>query len=200
MRKVEKMYEEKYGDIPRDYLARLDKLIDDANLSRYKINVYDKLHTRVGIKWKTLSFVVYMEPKATPRPRKGFYGNFYVSGASDNKKFFKKYLKSDINLIKTPVKFTCKSYLPIPKSMHPVDKILAEMGLIYPTGKPDWDNVGKAYCDMIQGTLIYDDSLVVEGTSIKRYSSKPRIEITLEYMEDFDSDFNKRKIINKKGG
>ena len=63
--------------------------------------------------------------------------------------------------------------------------------------KPDWDNVGKAYCDMIQDILIYDDSLVVEGVSKKFYSVKPRIEITIEYMEDYDCEFNKKKITKK---
>ena len=50
---------------------------------------------------------------------------------------------------------------------------------------------------MCQGFLLYDDSLVVEGVSKKFYSVKPRIEITLEYMEDYDCEFNKKKI--KKG-
>ena len=53
---------------------------------------------------------------------------------------------------------------------------------------------------MIQNLLIYDDSLIVEGISKKFYSVKPRIEITLSYMEDFDSQFNKKKILNQKGG
>ena len=71
------------------------------------------------------------------------------------------------------------------------------MGFIYPVSKPDWDNLAKAYCDMIEGTLIYNDSLVIDGRSRKRYSIKPRIEITLSYMEDFDSQFNKNKIKGK---
>ena len=78
--------------------------------------------------------------------------------------------------------------------MNNVEKICAELGIIRPTSKPDWDNVAKAYCDMIQGILIYDDSLIVEGNSRKFYSLKPRIEIKIEYMEDYDSKFNKRKI------
>ena len=55
---------------------------------------------------------------------------------------------------------------------------------------------------MITGSLIYDDSLIIEGTSKKFYSIKPRIEITIRYMEEFDSLFNQKKIeskINKKG-
>ena len=73
------------------------------------------------------------------------------------------------------------------------------MGFIYPVSKPDWDNLAKAYCDMIQGIILYDDSLVVDGLSQKRYSTKPRIEIEISYMTDYDSQFNKNKIL-KKGG
>jgi Holliday junction resolvase RusA-like endonuclease len=151
-----------------------------------------------SLKWKTISYTIYLIPKATPRPRSGKNGIFYVKGASDNKKFFKNYVKDqDIPLIVTPTKFYCTSYLPIPKSMNSVEKILAEMGFIYPTSKPDWDNLAKAYCDMIQDLLLYDDSLVVEGSSKKRYSIKPRIEITIKYLEDFDAQFNKNKILKK---
>ena len=82
--------------------------------------------------------------------------------------------------------------------MKGIEKVAAELGFIRPISKPDWDNVGKTYCDMIQDLLIYDDSFIIEGTTKKFYSIKPRIEITLSYMEDFDSDFNRNKILKKK--
>ena len=196
MLKIEKDYIEKYGEISKEQSERLDELISNANLSRYKVNVYDEVHRIFNIPWKTFKFIIYLEPKATPRPRSGRNGVFYVKGAKDNKKFFEKNFikREDIPLITTPTKFICKSYLPIPNSMHPVEKILAEMGFIHPVSKPDWDNLAKAYCDMIQGYILYDDSLIVEGTSIKRYSTKPRIEIEISYMVDYDSNFNKKKI------
>lgn len=198
MLKMEKEYNELYGDIPFDSLERIDYMIKDMNLSKYKLKVYDVIHKIINTKWNTLSYTIYLLPKATPRPRSGRNGIFYVKGAADNKKFFKQFIRNqDIPLITTPTKFSCVSYLPIPNSMNPVEKICAELGFIYPVSKPDWDNLGKAYCDMIQDLLLYDDSLIVEGTSIKRYSIKPRIEITISYMEDFDSQFNKKKIIKK---
>ena len=198
MLKMEKEYNELYSDIPNDSLARIDNLLKDLNLSRCKYTVYEEVNRIFKIKWKKISYTIYLLPKATPRPRSGKNNIFYVKGAADNKKFFQRHLiNQDINLITTPTKFHCVSYLPIPKSMHPVEKICAELGFIYPVSKPDWDNLGKAYCDMIQGLLLYDDSLVIEGVSKKRYSTKPRIEITIEYMEDFDSVYNKNKIMKK---
>lgn len=198
MLKMEKEYNELYGNIPRDSMDRIDFMLKDKKLNRYKLKVYDVIHKIMNIKWKTLSYTIYLVPKATPRPRSGKNGIFYVKGASDNKKFFQQNLiNQDIPLITTPTKFHCVSYLPIPNSMNPVEKICAEMGFIHPVSKPDWDNIGKAYCDMIQDILLYDDSLIIEGTSIKKYSIKPRIEITISYMEDYDSVFNKQKIIKK---
>ena len=198
MLKMEKEYIEEYGDIPRDSLERIDYLLKDAKLNRCKLHVYDEIKRILGIKWKTISYTIYLLPKATPRPRSGRNGIFYVKGASDNKKFFERYVKDeDIPLITTPTKFYCTSYLPIPKGMNIVEKLCAELGFINPTSKPDWDNVGKSYCDMIQDLLLYDDSLVIKGVSEKKYSIKPRIEITISYMEDYDSVFNAKKIKRK---
>lgn len=199
MLKMEKEYKELYGDIPKDSLERIDYLLKEMNLKLYKQNVFDTIKSIGKIGWKKLSYTIYLLPKATPRPRLGMNGIFYVAGASDNKKFFQYYMiNEDIPLITTPTKFHCVSYLPIPNSMHPVEKICAELGLIYPISKPDWDNLGKAYCDMIQDILLFDDSLVVKGVSEKRYSIKPRIEITIEYMDGYDSVFNRKKF-KKKG-
>jgi Holliday junction resolvase RusA-like endonuclease len=198
MMKMEKEYEKLYGDIPTDTVERMNYLLKDKNLHKSKLHVYDEVKRLLNINWKTISYTIYLLPKATPRPRSGKNGIFYVKGASDNRKFFQKYLiDQDIPLITTPVKFHCVSYFPIPKSMNHIEQILAEMGFIYPVSKPDWDNLAKAYCDMIQGSILFDDSLVIEGTSKKFYSVKPRIEITVSYMEDFDSQFNKNKFARK---
>ena len=199
MLKIEREYEEQYGEISKDSSERILSLESSFRKNDH-IMLMEEIDRIKNIKWKKKTFVIYILPKATPRPRLGVNGTFYVKGAQDNKKIFEKYLlNQNVSMIYTPAKFCCKSYFPIPKSMTRVEKVLAEMGWIRPISKPDWDNVGKAYCDMIQGFLIYDDSLIVEGSSKKYYSSKPRIEITISYMDDFDSKFNKKKMIKKKG-
>lgn len=100
-------------------------------------------------------------------------------------------------MIMTPMTMLIDVFLPIPSSMNEKESILAEMGYIRPISKPDFDNVAKTYSDMITGSLIYDDSLIIEGTSRKFYSLKPRIEITIRYMKEIDSLFNWRKIKSK---
>lgn len=195
---IEKEYNKLYGDIPKYNNERIDYLLKDTNLKRNKLKVYDEIQRINSIKWKKKSFTLYIIPKATPRPRSGKNGIFYVKGASDNKKFFKEFIKDkELEIINTPCKIECISYLPISKSMNNVNKILAELGFIRPISKPDWDNLAKAYCDMIQGYLLEDDALIIEGISKKYYSIKPRVEITIEWMESFDCKYNEDKIINK---
>lgn len=195
---IEKEYNKLYGDIPKYNNERIEYLLKDTNLKRNKLKVYDEIKRINSIKWKKKSFTLYIIPKATPRPRSGKNGIFYVKGASDNKKFFKEFIKDkELEIINTPCKIECISYLPISKSMNSVNKILAELGFIRPISKPDWDNLAKAYCDMIQGYLLEDDALIIEGISKKYYSIKPRVEITIEWMESFDCKYNEDKIINK---
>lgn len=198
MLKMEKDYEEKYGDITEDYEERINQLLTPIKTDSRRKLLQEEIFRIRNIEWITKKFTIYLLPKATPRPRLGQRGVFYVKGAKDNKKLFKKFINDiDIDIITTPTKFTCKSYFPIPSSMNQIEKVLAEIGLIRPISKPDWDNVGKSYCDMLQGLILYDDSLIVEGVSKKYYSMKPRIEITISYMKEHDSGYNRKKMKEK---
>lgn len=201
MREVEKAYLRDYGNVATDDKQRFEDFIQ-------KMRCYDRIKGAVAthaeklknMKWNTLTYTIYLIPKGTPRPRLGARGTFYVKGAADNKKIFKSIIKDeDIHLITTATKFYCDAYFPIPKSMNNMEKILAEMKLIRPQSKPDWDNVAKGYCDMLQGMLLYDDCLVIEGVSRKFYSLKPRIEIKICYAQDYDCEYNRNKM-NRKAG
>ena len=196
--KIEKEYLIEYGDVPRREVERISNFLESHNLSRLKTSIFDEIKRINRIEWKRETFTIYLLPKATPRPRSTSNGSFfYVKGAKDNKTFFRKEVdKMDLPFITTPCRFKCISYLPIPKSMKPVDQLLAEYGFIRPISKPDFDNLAKTYADMITDVILSDDSLVVDGYSSKYYSWKPRIEITIEYMVEHDSVFNKNK--NKK--
>ena len=191
-------YDEKYGLVPTDKEERLKFLMSQAkNVEKTFAPVDGEIKRIQGIKWKTVKYVIYLIPKASPRPRRSLNGHFYVNGAADNKRFFKNFYKETLNIpiIDTPCKFYCDSYLPIPSDMSLVNQVLAELGLIRPVKKPDFDNLAKTYSDMTQGVLLFDDALIIEGISRKWYSCKPRIEITFKYMDDFDSDYNKKKIL-----
>ena len=106
-------------------------------------------------------------------------------------KFFE---KQNLPMIQTATKVELKSYLPTPSSMKISEKILAELGFLRPLVKPDFDNLIKAYIDMLQGTLLLDDAFIIEGTSKKYYSIKPRIELTIEFQDGYDSKWNEDKV------
>ena len=201
MLRIEKEYQEMYGDIPLDYHQRLDILINRLKKKKRKkkLQIFEEIQRIDSIKWETYKIIVFLVPKATPRPRINKSTNlFYVMGSDVNKKLFYKFMKKHPHdMITTPMYFQTDVYLPTPSTMSDEEKILAEMGYIRPISKPDFDNVAKTYADMIQGTLIYDDALIIEGVSKKFYSIKPRIEITIKYMEDFDCLFNRKKIMSK---
>lgn len=201
MKKFESEYKKNYGDVSRDEITRFSNLLDSMNMSKKSREfIFPEIHRIMNIKWESIDFIIYLEPRATPRPRLGGGRVFYVSGAKENKDIFKRSFKNfDLPMIVTPCKFYVTSYLPIPKSMSKPEMILSELGLIRPITKPDWDNLGKTYSDMIQGTLLFDDSLIIDGYSRKFYSTLPRIEIHIEYMEEYDCLYNKKKLRKKVG-
>ncbi len=200
MKKIERDYLSEYGNIPKDEAARFDYMLDTLNLKLRKSQIMDRMYHIRNIHWSSLDFVIYLVPTATPRPRFSSLTNtFYVAGAKVNRDIFREFArKNKLPHIVTQCKFECTSYLPIPKSMKKVDVVLAELGLVRPITKPDWDNLGKTYSDMIQSTLLEDDSLIIEGISKKYYSLKPRIEIHIEWADEHDSSFNYNKM-RKKG-
>lgn len=192
-------YKSIYGNIPKDFDERVISLLREKNI---KNDEFNKLKSRIidayGISYSIVAFTFYFIPKATPRPRlSGFGKSFYVKGAMENSKLFQKYIESNPEFdfkISTPCEFVCKSYFPIPKQMNRIDSILAELGLIKNISKPDWDNLGKSYSDMIQKHLIVDDALIYDGRSVKLYSSKPRVEVFIKYMDEFDCAYNEKKV------
>lgn len=193
-------YNSKYGSVPNNLYDRFLSIISDLNIKPKEMDKIKALVKRnLRTKYRTLSFIFYFTPQATPRPRYSkFTKSFYVKNVLNYNEIFKDFIEnvSDVDfVITTPCEFECKTYFPIPKAMNRVESVVAEMGLIHNIRKPDWDNLGKTYSDMIQKHLIADDSLIYKGTVEKLYSFKPRIEITIRFAEDFDSKFNKNKKI-----
>ena len=194
-------YDRTYGVISTDMLDRLYELLDKMNgksIEKFKNNVQKNLDT----KWNVIKFIFYFIPKATPRARfTKFGGHFYVSDAQNNQKLMLDFCKNnlkDFPIITTACKFYCDVYFPTPKGMTNEEKLRAELKYIRHLSKPDWDNIGKTYSDMIQNTIIMDDSLIIEGSVSKYYSIKPRIEITIEYADRYDSKYNEKSVTKRK--
>lgn len=196
MIKIEKQYKAEYGDVPERQLERVSSLIRPASKSPKFKFIFDEIKRIKAIEWGNFDCVIYLLPKGSVRPRRRRDNEtFYVQGAADNYKLFKKWAsKQSHEIVCTPVIFGCDIYLPIPKSMSPVERLLSEMGMILPITKPDFDNLAKSYSDILSGNIIYDDDQIVKSVIRKFYSIKPRIEIHIKYMKDHDSIYNRRKI------
>lgn len=194
-----KKYAEKYGDVPKDPYKRFTYLIKKLKLKDSDlVALKDKIRRLKKAEWDSLDLVIYLCPAATPRPRFSFKTKrMYVFNAHDNSMLFKEfldYLNEDLGVICTPMKFYVKGYCPIPEQMNKIETVCAELGLGEVLSTPDFDNMVKTYADMMQKHLILNDSLITRSIIEKKYSIKPRIVVHIEYMKQFDSLYNKRKV------
>ena len=197
-------YEEKYRDVPRDYKKRLNWLCDQLNITTD--NQYDKILKKrqrmiSSLYYSTYLVVLYEDPEGSPRPRARLINKhnvveyainsprihiYSISGKQD-RDYMRKLMSSDEvyalkSIIYTPCDVEYRTYFKTPSYFSKNDKILAEIGLIRPITKPDWDNIGKKYSDMYNSNVWIDDANVIRGTVDKFYSALPRVEIELNFL------------------
>ena len=188
---------EKYGNLPEDHDA-LISLIKET----YRIDMeqYENEKKRIcSMKWKEISFSLPIVPKSTPRARYSSLNNvFYVKGAAENKKMIKRIIQVS-SIVSTMTRFRVDCYFPTPTSvMKGYEILLAEEGLIRPMITKDWDNLGKTYSDMVQEYLLINDNIICDGMSNKYFSIRPHVDIFIQYQEDYDSDYNRKRVENSK--
>lgn len=200
----QKLYDKLYNHIPKDYDERLEWMVDQFHLNSMKMDsIIGKYNTmKKQLYYKRFFIVLYEIPEGSPRPRfrlvnrknlrniaianPNFIHVYSPVGAEDHK-FMKQLLTkqdfTDYNkLIYTPCIVNYKAFFKTPSSFNSVEKYLAELGVYNPISKPDWDNIGKKYCDMTNENIWVDDRLVIKGTVEKYYSILPRVEITIDYL------------------
>lgn len=78
-----------------------------------------------------------------------------------------------------PIAISVTSYFPQPKSWSKKRKERE----VWKTSKPDFDNIDKFYCDVLNGIAWKDDAQVVQSWSEKKYSDKPGVEIVIQPKE-----------------
>ena len=196
-------YKNKFNHIPKDYLERLAYLFRIYPFTKKDMNsLLEKIEQLKQTEWESVTYIFYMNPKGSHRPKlntKTF--TFYVKDANNYSKLFDEFKDAHSELdfvISTPCFITTKAYFETPKTMSIQEKMAAELELIHHINAPDWDNIAKTYCDMVQDTLISNDSIVCRGEVEKFYSILPRIEVTLKYLTAYDCKYNKKTIENRK--
>lgn len=71
------------------------------------------------------------------------------------------------------------AYMPIPKSVSKKVRFMMLSGIVRPTVKPDWDNIGKLITDALNDVAYDDDKAITDAQVRKFYSDHPRTEIVI---------------------
>ena len=210
LKEIKSDYIDDYSHIPKDDDERYQYL-----LYLYKVSESDeqtaleqKKQIEDTIQYDTYKLILYEEPVGKPRPRfKRIKGKNHVYSGNEyyRKLDFKELLKDDDieiakfrdNVISTPCIITYDAYLKTPHSFNKKEKILAELKVIRPIVKPDWDNIGKEYSDLYNKVIWLDDALVISATVNKYYSLLPRVEITLTFTNAFYNKYQYRSMKDK---
>lgn len=86
---------------------------------------------------------------------------------------------------KEPLKMTIEAYFPIPASTTKRDRERIDLGQLWPTKKPDADNIAKVICDALNGVAYGDDTQIISLTVIKSFTEEnPRVEVYLKGIGD----------------
>lgn len=138
--------------------------------------------------WRTITFFVPGSPEPQPRVRayvRGRHARVYDPGNADNwKRTVAIYAKP--NRLKEPllgpIEMELEFFLQRPKS-HFGSKGLKASAPLWPTSRPDVDNLAKAVMDALKDTVLYrDDAQIVSLLVQKRYSlATPGCAITIRY-------------------
>lgn len=86
-------------------------------------------------------------------------------------------------LLEGPVRLSLLLHCQIPASWSQKKQRLALEGGVYPTTKPDADNVLKAVCDGCNGVLWKDDVQAVDIVLTKRYAALPCVQVRVQPVE-----------------
>ena len=142
---------------PDDYDYHLLVLGDPKAQKRHRTRHKDK-------KGKALPYVQSFDPSARIK--------------NDLKRLVQ--AKAPEELLRCPLKVDILFCMARPKNHYGTGRnadILKNWAPVHHTSRPDIDNLRKLVMDALTGVFWHDDSYVCQGTTIKRYSAKPRTEI-----------------------
>ncbi len=133
---------------------------------------------------KPVSFVVPGEPVGKGRPRVGKVGGharLYTPEKTANYEGLIAHAAHQAmagrSLITGAVMVELSITVSVPQSWSKKRKLQALAGEIFPTKKPDKDNIIKAIYDGLNGVVWVDDVQAVDGHQRKRYGETPGVSV-----------------------
>lgn len=127
-------------------------------------------------------FVIPGEPVGKGRPRFSRNGHAYTPEATVSyenlvKLEYERQVGAEPFAKGVPLVLTINAMYSIPASTGKKQRQLMLSGAIFPTKKPDCDNIIKIVADALNGLAYYDDSQLSTVSVVKRYDPMPRVEV-----------------------
>ena len=125
-------------------------------------------------------FIIPGKPMGKQRPRMTKQGICYTPKETVSYENLVKmcFVEAGCQRLEGQIEAEIEAYYPIPKSMSKKDRERVHYGILYPTKKPDVDNIAKAILDSLNGIAYHDDSQVVSLT-INKYYGEPKVWVKL---------------------
>lgn len=128
-----------------------------------------------------VAFVIPGTPVGKGRPKFARRGNFTMAYTPEKTASYENLVKVKAEEAMTgkpvfagAVEVFIRIIVTPPDSWSQKKKRAALAGEIYPTTKPDWDNVGKGICDAMNEIVFKDDKQIVDARVTKRYGQVAR--------------------------
>lgn len=142
--------------------------------------------------------LIVIEHVPTPWTAHGGYGRRSYDKKAKEKEEYRRQIKEqwrDKALITTPIALRIIHAMPIPSSSSKIRREQMKEGRIYHLVRPDVTNLNKLAEDTLKGIVISDDSIVVEITGRKFYSTRPSVHIWITQLtkEELETHDNKNK-------
>jgi Holliday junction resolvase RusA-like endonuclease len=131
-------------------------------------------------------FTLPVEPVGQRRPRfvsRGKYTKAYKAKkqqADESKLLGLLYSLKPAKALEGAIELKITAYFPIPKSWPKWRRLAALNGEVRPATIPDWDNIAKMLCDVLNGVWWRDDRQIVGALVRKYYSDNPRWEVEIK--------------------
>jgi Holliday junction resolvase RusA-like endonuclease len=127
-----------------------------------------------------MKLIIPGEPCAKQRPKFG-NGRTYTPEKTVNYETLVRqlYIQATKEYHDGALRLVVDAFFTIPKSTSKKKREKMLQGIIRPTKRPDWDNIGKIASDALNAIAYRDDSQIVDATVRKWYSDEPRVEVEI---------------------